>query len=672
MNLSPGNPLLRLPSLLLAMLSLSIGWGIRGNFGHEFGAMMPGMLCAVAVALFSERQDWRERVPFFAFFGAIGWAFGGSMSYMPAISYTHSGHLPTQIYGIFAVFAIGFLWASLGGAGTAYAAIEDRERMTALFRPVICVFAVWALDYFFMDDVARWYVTQRQAAGFDAVWGRQRNPFYWLDSDWLAVLEALFALCLFDLWERRFEKIHLLAGFGALGALAGGLVHNGLAAAGWLAPMLSLIVHPQGDLTAIDRVTGKPFDPALLMSNWPQVFYDLSNHMGWILGLATGIALYFVRYGKFRSGASLPLHMAVGGLLTFLAGPVLLSNMFQGIGGFRMVPPRGDNWAIVLGVLLGLARYMRRNNLKPVVDVALLSGLIGGVGFQIAQTLKILLYMPGNPALTSDPATVQAWAHWHSANWHSIMAEQGVGLFYGLAIVLPMSMLARRIPVRVSEPRVRRWTEAVAVFFILNVLLYVNLVKNVSDWTAERTGGFRSVTLMMKAPLMSFWQMSALAWFNLIFALIAACTVTLLLAHMRRPLAVIPGDWLGKGQLFYLLFLWAIVIGNFEKALVSFHEQRLATEGTIFVNALVVTVLILLCARPASPPVMANEDCRRPRMRRWIWGLAAASLVCAAVYLTVTRVVYGDTPDGFGGRNRRFGAEADWRVKPILRDRAHR
>jgi hypothetical protein len=666
------NPLLRRRSILLAMLSLSIGWGIRGNFGHEFGAMMPGMLCAVAVALFSEREDWRQRVPFFAFFGAIGWAFGGSMSYMVPFGYSQSGHLPTQVYGIFAVFVIGFLWASLGGAGTAYAALEDRERLTELYRPVLFVFAIWALDYFFLQNATRWYVEHRQAAGFDIGGGRQRNPFYWLDSDWLAAVEAIIALFLFDLWERRFKKVYLLAAFGALGALAGGLIHNGLAAAGWLTPLLSRIVHPQGDLTALDAATGKPFDPAMMMTNWPQVFYDLGNHMGWILGLTAGIALYFAKYGKFRSGASLPLHMAVGGLLTFLIGPVLLSNFFRDAGGFRMVPPRGDNWAIVLGVLLGLTHYMWRNNLKPVVDVALLSGLIGGVGLQIAQTIKVMCYTPGNPARTSDPAAIQSWAHWRAANWHSIVNEQGAGLLYGLAIVLPMSMLVSRAKVRDNEPRVRRWTEAFSVFFILNVLLYANLVKNLSDWTAVRTGGFRSVQLMMKAPLLGFWQMSSLAWFNLIFVLISACTVALLIVHMRRPLAMIPRDWLGKGQLFYLLFLWAIVIGNFEKALVSFHEQRLGTEATIFVNALLATLLILAFARPASRPVIAEESSWKPRMRRWRWSLVAAMFVCAAVFLTFTRSFYGDVHDGFGGRNRRFGPDADWRTKPILRDRAHR
>ncbi|MBI1785943.1 MAG: hypothetical protein HYR60_00050 [Acidobacteria bacterium] len=115
-------PLLRPPALALAMLSLSLGWGIRGNYGHEFGAMIAGALCAIVVALFSGREDWRRRVPFIALFGALGWGFGGSIAYMPTMSCVHSGHLPSQIYGFCGVFLAGFLWAGMGGAGTAYAA----------------------------------------------------------------------------------------------------------------------------------------------------------------------------------------------------------------------------------------------------------------------------------------------------------------------------------------------------------------------------------------------------------------------------------------------------------------------------------------------------------------------------------------------------------------------
>src|SRR2546422_11445383 len=108
-------PSFRASSVLLVMLSLSIGWGIRGNYGHEAGAMMPGALAAVAAALMSGREDWRRRVPYFAFFGALGWAFGGSISYMHSPSVTETGYLPTQGDGILSTFFGSVLLGRRGG-----------------------------------------------------------------------------------------------------------------------------------------------------------------------------------------------------------------------------------------------------------------------------------------------------------------------------------------------------------------------------------------------------------------------------------------------------------------------------------------------------------------------------------------------------------------------------
>ena len=646
-----GNPLLRWQSIVLAMLSLSIGWGIRGNFGHEFGAMMPGMLCAVAVCLFSGRGDWRARVPYFGLFGAFGWAFGGSMAYMPVISYTHSGHLLTQLYGFLVVFAVGFLWSSLGGAGTAYAAVESREKIERLFRPLVWVLAAWAL----------WYLVESHLETGDA---RQRNLYYWFDSDWLPNLIALAALCLYDLWERRFRQIHRLVLYSAAGAAAGWLIQLLLTVTGWMQPLLGLLVHYQGDPAAID--------PVNMVTNWPQFFFDLGGHLGWILGMAAGLAVYFYRHGAWRDGSALLVRMSCFGYLVFLAGPVLLSNACMSVGGFRMVAPRGDNWAFVLGYLIGVVSYMMKNNLRPVAYAALMSGVLGGLGFMVAQFLKLLALMPGNPVLTQNQATIQAWAHWRSANWHSILAEQGVGLLYGVAILLPMAMLVTRVPQASSEPRTRRWTEVFAVAFLLNVLVYVNLVKNVSDWTALRAGGFRSVPLSLKAPLAGFWEMSAVSWFSLMFALIALVTVALLAAHVRRPLALVPPTWLGKGQWFYLVFLWAIVIGNFERALVSFHEQRLATEGVIFVNALIATFFLLFYAREKESVPLQPQSDYTPIFRRCMLGGAAALAAGMLLFTAVERGVYGNTPDGWGGTHRRFGPDADWRTHPILKNQAHR
>ncbi len=70
--------------VFLTALSLSMGWCIRGNFGHEFGAMIPGALAAMAAVLLAGRDDWWRRIHYFAMLGALGWSFGGSISYMHA------------------------------------------------------------------------------------------------------------------------------------------------------------------------------------------------------------------------------------------------------------------------------------------------------------------------------------------------------------------------------------------------------------------------------------------------------------------------------------------------------------------------------------------------------------------------------------------------------------
>jgi hypothetical protein len=52
--------------------------------------------------------------------------------------------------------------------------------------------------------------------------------------------------------------------------------------------------------------------------------------------------------------------------------------------------------------------------------------------------------------------------------------------------------------------------------------------------------------------------------------------------------------------LLYLVFLWRVVVFNFERALVGFTLQRLVTEGVITFNAVICTVLMALGPQAAS------------------------------------------------------------------------
>ncbi len=663
------------------MLSLSVGWGIRGNYGHEFGAMLPGALAGLAAALMSGREDWRRRAPYFAFFGALGWGFGGSIAYMHPPSYTETGHLPTQVYGFFGTFFEAFLWAALGGAATAYAAVEDREKLTAIFRPLAWVFGFWALQYVLQDTPFDLQERLSKAAGADHTWFRQRDPLYWLDSEWLEAVYALAALCLFDLWDRRFSKLGHLVGFGAGGALVGLGIQQLLAYTGWQSAVVAALVHPQGDPGLLDAATGAPkCAPEDMLTNWPIFFGQHSARLGWAFGAVAGVALYFYCYGAWRSGSALLIRMAVWSMLVFLAGPVLLSNLpfFQSHGGFRLTPPRGDSWANILGCLIGLLLYFRKTGQKPVVFATWLAGALGGLALTTAQFVKVLCYSPGNPRLTDNPVVIQAWQHWRSANWHSLALEQFAGFLYGLAIVVPLGILASRLPARRDEPRSRPWTEIFAVVFTFNVLTYLNIVKNVGDWTRPHKvlaggaeGVFRSVAEVLRAPLFGSINLSAWSWFTLMWIAFTAGTILVLVRHRRHPVALIPSTWLGKGQLLYLMFLWLMVIANFSKALVAFSDNRIATEGLIMLNALVCTVLLLAWARPADEtPALRGAD--YGLFTRKAVALTAVLLVATTTFYTAgVRSLYDNQPTGWGGNNLRFGPNADWRVKPLLKSKPH-
>lgn len=503
--------------VLLTALSLSLGWGIRGNFGHEYGAMLPGALAALAAILLSGRTDWYARAPFFAMFGALGWSFGGSMSYMQVIAYTHSGDSMSVLYGFACLFVIGFLWAAPGGVGTSLPAILSRDRLIELFGPIAAVLAAWQVEGWLLEP---WL--HRMGYSLD-----------WYDSDWL----------------------------GALVALGVGLV-------------LSLL------------------------------------------------------RGKVDRATSLILYMAGG----WWAGFVILVLVL----GLRMTPPRGDNWAGCLGMTAGLLAYCLRTGLPEAARAGLVTGVVGGISFAGASMIKLV-------AVTSG----------FNTNWHSVL-EQTTGFINGLCVALAMWHLARWSPPvedRAASSNSSPWAASLAVAFTLLAIPMVNLRKNTRDW----------VNAKVVPAEMYGW--SAEAWFGLAFVVVAIGLFALLYRHARRPIAVVPESRLGQGQALYLLLMAIMVVGNFERVLVRFADQRLITEGVIHVNAVVCAVLLLLAAPPRDaepewPPTRQEARARSIRWGRLITSCVAASLVAIVVDWAIVRGIYGDQFAGHASLHIRFGPRA--------------
>src|SRR5262249_20418912 len=155
------------------------------------------------------------------------------------------------------------------------------------------------------------------------------------------------------------------------------------------------------------------------------------------------------------------------------------------------------------------------------------------------------------------------------------------------------------------------------------------------------------------------FQLSAWSWFTLFWVLFTTATIAMLARHQRRPIAMIPSSWLGKGQLFYLMFLWLIVIANFSKALVAFSDSRIGTEGTVMINALICTILILCWVPTEKETVSVAEIDYGLLIRRSLLWLCILLLATTTFYTTGIRAIYGDQWTGWGGNNRRFGPDAD-------------
>lgn len=706
MQTAQNNPIYRWGSLLLVGLSLSIGWGIRGNFGHQYGAAFAGSLAAIAVAVLSGREDWRQRIPYFAFFGALGWGFGATQSYMEVLSFTESGHAPSQWYGYTALFLIGFLWAGLGGAGTAFAATASKNKIIDIFKPLFFVFGAWFLFDLVEDPIAQWLSSGVQ---FDSTFARQRDPFYWFDAGYLPAVTALAGLGVYDIYHRwRSRNTFYLPAFAAVGALSGYLVQLILRSMQLEGRLAEALTYVQGDPTYINPETGKQaYQVSNLLNNWPQFFNDYPHQIGWIIGLTLGITAYFVIYGKFQRGATLFVYMASGWMFSFLLFPVLGSLLFTSYGGLRMTPPLADDWAGIVGVFAGTSIWMWQNNLRIVAIASAISGTIGGLGFAGVQWIKQLLMSFGNPRILessglapSSPefmAKAGSWARWQAQNWHSFW-EQSYGFVNGIAIAVAIGFIATRIKIHTDNEQLdstnskKRWLRAFAVLSILLVLTYFNVFKNVKVWSetlnpkvwqsviTRSDGSTHTVPAQWDLPYfgrlpgIDFLQTTPEGWFNITWLLLTVACVLIVIRHYRTELDIIPKSSLAKGQLIFLILLWIMLVANFERALTGWQPIRLLTEWVIFVNGLIATVLVLLLPK-TSESVEINEERNYAAVYKRIWIRSLAVLLISAALFTVSnRLIYNyPAYDKLNLKTyrTRFGENATWRVAPTLKNGEH-
>ncbi|MCC6795895.1 MAG: hypothetical protein IT366_12330 [Candidatus Hydrogenedentes bacterium] len=167
------------PTVICASLAGGMGWGIRGQYGHETGAMIAGVLVCLVIALTLCRNARALDVARAVALGTIAMGFGGTETYGQTIGLTQNaemiGNWSAFYWGMLGLAIKGSVWIGfcglflgMGLSGTRYTAVELFVVM--LLSLVAYVIGVWLLNAPFDLEAKR-----LPALYFSATWDLYPN-----------------------------------------------------------------------------------------------------------------------------------------------------------------------------------------------------------------------------------------------------------------------------------------------------------------------------------------------------------------------------------------------------------------------------------------------------------------------------------------------------------------
>ncbi len=304
---------------------MAYGWGYRGTVGHEAGAMVPGALLGMVLCLGSGRPDLHRRAVAAGLFGAVGWAWGGSLSYMEQTCYVLSYSWVDVLYGYAMLFFLGALWAGVGGAVLGLALTEPRSELERLARPFTAVCAAFFAAYLYF------LLLPAQAEAYQTLTVRAFH-----DGDWLAATITLAVSGVYWLLRRKDRSAAALLFWGAV--------------AWWVGYL------------ALTKFGGLRLAPLHRSEGW-----------GGIVGVLAVLVLYLIRR-RNRAALLLCLYGILGGGLAFMLAVFIRHPLVVHWGPFQGAWPQWriaeDSFGFLMGLAmaLGVRRLLRGGLVPPVED----------------------------------------------------------------------------------------------------------------------------------------------------------------------------------------------------------------------------------------------------------------------------------------------------------------
>lgn len=333
---------------LLAALAGAMGWGIRGQYGHETGAMIPGVLVSlVSVMVFCPRAAALPAMRAVAF-GTIAMGFGGTMTYGQTIGLTQNapliGNWAALGWGMLGLAIKGAIWIGFAGLflGMGLGGVRYRARdVLGLMLAMLALYAagVWLLNRPFVPAEK---LLPRIYFSADWRWYPDASPAELKPrpEHWGGMLLALAGAWLWAGWMRRDRLARNLALWGALGGLGFPIGQCLQAFHAWNPDLFRTGFWAQ-------------LDPHMNWWNWMETTFGL------VMGACLGLGLWVNRsriaslsqpvapeFTPAQETALAAVHLPLLLLVEFAAVPAVdaVYDVGLGLGLIPMVAAAGGRW----------------------------------------------------------------------------------------------------------------------------------------------------------------------------------------------------------------------------------------------------------------------------------------------------------------------------------------
>ena len=414
--------------MLLGAMAGGLGWGIRGQYGHETGAMIAGLLVSLVLVLMFRPSASSLLVARAVGFCTAAIGFGGAMTYGQTVGLTQNagvvGNWAALGWGMLGLGLKGALWIGFAGAflgmglsGVRYRSWEMAMVLGGLL--ILMLAGMWVLNLPF-DPTTR----ALPRVYFSSNWhwyplaGEELKP---RREFWGGFLFALAGLILYLGWFRRDRLARNMALWGCLGGL-GFPIGQSLQA--WHAWHLDLF--KDGSLAKLDHVI-----------NW---WNFMETTFGLVLGatLALGLWLNRKRIATLEEPGEVTMKPLLEFALLGIHVPLLCLWEFGSLGVLDSVGDLGIPRSLI--PLIGIAggRYWPYLMTLPIVALPILGKSAAEFGFDPAASVTTATVFVGIPFLLLTAAAFRfgrGSIEWTRGNAHNYLRPAlliATWLYFGL------------------------------------------------------------------------------------------------------------------------------------------------------------------------------------------------------------------------------------------------